>query len=398
MVKTLWPNDLSVFYPYPASIPFWQVLGAIVLLGAVTIAVILTAKKFPYLAFGWLWFAGTLIPVIGIVQVGRQAMADRYTYVPLIGLFVVVVWGVPELLRKFLPARPINKESFLASAAALIFLSLLIVTSIQVGYWRDSISLHLHALKVTSSTANNDVIYNNLGCAYDRTGDFSRAIEQLDKAIEINPRYGDAYNNRGIVYSKIGKYRQAIMDYDRAIAIDSGSARNFGNRGFAYNALGNYKEAIKDYGRVIEIEPETTKAYIGRGIACISSGNRAQAIEDFQKAIEIDPKYADAYFNLASAYLEAGNLEQAISIFGKAIELIPHYVPAIVNRGRAYLAFGDYAKAKEDFNRAIELHPDDWRAYDNRAIANDKLGDKGKALDDMRKAKRLREHEAKGAK
>ncbi len=153
--KTIWPNNLAVFYPHPGVRPLWQVLGAVLFLGAVTFAVIRTAKRFPYLAMGWLWFAGTLVPVIGIVQVGGQAMADRYTYIPLIGLFVMAAWGIPELLKKW----RYRKEALFA-LSALILPCFFIVTWTQVGYWRNSIALFDHTLKVTS---HNVLIQRNRG-------------------------------------------------------------------------------------------------------------------------------------------------------------------------------------------------------------------------------------------
>src|SRR5208337_2863222 len=153
--KTIWPDNLAVFYPHPGLWPFWQVLGAVLSLIAVTAIVIRWAKRFPYLAMGWLWFAGTLVPVIGIVQVGRQAMADRYTYVPLIGLFIMASWGIPELLKQW----RYRKEA-LAASSALIVICLSIFTWTQVGYWRNSMALYDHALQVTS---HNDVAHTNRG-------------------------------------------------------------------------------------------------------------------------------------------------------------------------------------------------------------------------------------------
>ncbi len=144
--KTIWPGNLAVFYPHPGLRPLWQVLGAVLLLGAVTFAVIRGANRFPYLTVGWLWFAGTLVPVIGIVQVGAQAMADRYTYIPLVGLFIMAAWGIPELLEKWLPAWPSRKKALFASSA-IILPCLFVVTYTQVGYWRNSISLCDHSLK-----------------------------------------------------------------------------------------------------------------------------------------------------------------------------------------------------------------------------------------------------------
>ena len=234
--KIIWPDNLAVFYPHPGLLPFWQVLGAVFLLIAVTVTVIRTAKRFPYLAVGWLWFAGTLVPVIGIVQVGSQAMADRYTYIPLIGLFVMAAWGIPELLKNW----RYRKEALFASSALILHV-LLIVTWTQVGYWRNSIELYDHALKVTG---NNDTIHNNRGDAYCRLGNLRQAILDFDKAVEINPQYAEAYYNRGVTYGKLGNHRQAIEDFDRAIEAGPERAEPYYNRGFAYGELGDFRKAI----------------------------------------------------------------------------------------------------------------------------------------------------------
>ncbi len=160
MVKMLWPTNLAVFYPHPRWWPLWQVLGSVVLLIAITVLAIRGAKKRPYAAVGWLWYVGTLVPVIGVVQVGSQAMADRYTYIPLVGLFIIVAWAVPELLKKW----PYRKEALIV-LSALCLLCLFLVTWRQVGYWRNSIALYDHALEVTDA---NSLIHNNRGTAYSK--------------------------------------------------------------------------------------------------------------------------------------------------------------------------------------------------------------------------------------
>ncbi len=376
--KTIWPNNLAVFYPHPGLRPLWQVLGAVLLLSAVTFAVIRTAKRFPYLAMGWLWFAGTLVPVIGIVQVGGQAMADRYTYVPLIGLFVMAAWGIPELLKKW----RYRKEALFA-LSALILPCLLIVTWTQVGYWRNSIALYDHALKVTN---RNDTIYENRGDANYRLGNLKQAIEDYDRAIEINPKYPGTYNNRGAAYAKLGDHRQAISDYDRAIEINPKHAGAFSNRGAAYVELGNHRQAISDYDRAIEINPEYADAYNNRGAAYGKLGNHRQAISDYDRAIEINPEYAEAYYNRGVAYGELGNHRQAISDYDRAIEINPKYADAYSNRGAAYGVLGNQKQAIEDYDRAIEINPEHARAFNNRGLAYGRLGDNRQAISDYTRA------------
>ncbi len=274
--KMIWPDNLAVFYPHPGLRQSWQVLGAALLLAAVTFTVIRTAKRFPYLAVGWLWFAGTLVPVIGLVQVGAQAMADRYTYVPLIGLFIMAAWGIPALFENW----RYNKQALFAMWA-LTLSCLFVITWTQLGYWRNSIALCDHALKVTN---HNDTIHTIRGVAYATLGNYGQAIEDFDGAIAINPRYAEAYYNRGVAYIKLGNYRQAIEDFDRAIAINPGYVEAYTNRGFTHGELGDHRQAISDYDKAIAIHPDTAQAYNSRGVAYIKLGNYRHAIEDLKTA------------------------------------------------------------------------------------------------------------------
>jgi hypothetical protein len=239
IVKTIWPSDLAVLYPYPESLPAWQVLGAVLLLTAITTTVIWKAGRAPYLAIGWLWFAGTLVPVIGLVQVGLQARADRYTYVPLIGLFIIAAWGVSELSQKW----RYRKEILFASSTAVL-LCLCLVTWTQIGYWQNSIALFDRAVKVTD---NNDTAYYNRGTVRAGFGNFRQAIGDFDKALAINPKYAEAYYNRGYSYAALGNYSQAIGDYDKALELNPNDGDAYTNRANAYSRLGNEMQAIEDF-------------------------------------------------------------------------------------------------------------------------------------------------------
>jgi len=342
--KMIWPSNLAVFYPHPGSWPLWQVLGSILLLVAVTLAVFRMAKRFPYLATGWFWYTGTLVPVIGIVQVGGQAMADRYAYIPLIGLFIMVSWGVPELLKQWS-----YRKEILLTSSALSILCLSIITWTQVGYWQNTITLFDHTLKATD---HNSIAYYNRGNTYNKLGNYRQAIEDYNRAIEIKPGHAEAYNSRGNAYKDLGNYEQAVEDYNRAIEIKPSYAEAYVNRGNAYNGLGNYRQAIEDLNRAIEIKPGYAETYNNRGNAYIGLGNYRQAIEDLNRAIEIKPSYAEAYNNRGAAYLSVGNYKQAIEDLNKAIEIKPDYADAYYNRGVIYGRLGSDDRAVEDLKRA----------------------------------------------
>ncbi len=379
--KTIWPNNLAVYYPHPESWPLWQTTGAVLILAAVTLTVIRTANRFPYLASGWLWFAGTLVPVIGIVQIGTQAMADRYTYIPLIGLFIMAAWGIPDLLKN----RPYRNEALFASSA-LILACLSIVTWRQVGYWRDSISLYDHALEVIGP---DDVIFCNRGVARDALGGHLQAISDYDRAIGINPHRAEAYHDRGLAYGTLGNYGQEVSDCSKAIEIYPEYANAFGHRGAAWLELGNYGQAISDFGRAIEIDPKLAWAYGGRGRAYGKLGSQRQAISDFEKALEMNPEYSEVYNNRGVAYAILGNNKQAISDYDRAIEIDPAYANAYYNRGVAYGELGNQRQAISDYDRAVEINPEYADAYNNRGAAYERLGDRRRGIEELQKAARL---------
>jgi Flp pilus assembly protein TadD len=304
LYKMILPVRLAVLYPHPGSVALWKLLGAISLLTGITVAVVRLTKNHPYLATGWFWYLGTLVPVIGLVQIGSQSMADRYTYVPLIGVFIMVAWGIPDLLKKV----PYRKE-ILASAFVFCLLGLSLLTFNQVGYWKDSLTLFNRTLDVTS---DNPLIMYNRGKIYNRLGHYRLAIEDNNKVIEMKPDHADAYNNRGNAYSGLGDHRRAIEDYSKAIAIKPDHADAYYNRAIARGMLSDYRLAVEDYNNAIRIDANHAEAFNNRGAAHFILGDYLQAQKDFNRAIEIKPDYAEAYYNHAVVCLRLGQKEKAI--------------------------------------------------------------------------------------
>jgi tetratricopeptide (TPR) repeat protein len=349
--KTFWPHDMAIFYPFSDQIPFWQVLGASLLILVISVAVIIMMKRLPYLFTGWMWSAITIAPVIGIIQISLTTpymMADRYHYLPSIGIGIMMAWGIPDLLKKW----NYRKEILLISSAVSI-LCLSIIAWTQVGYWQNSMTLFSHTLKVTDY--NNYLAYNNRGNAYNSLGNYKQAIEDYSRAIEINPRSAEFYYNRGNAYKGLGNYKQAIEDYSRAIEISPRfSIANY-NRSIAYYGLGNYDQAIQDLNRTIEINPRFAEAYNNRGNAYKGLGNHRQAIEDLNRAIEINPRLAKAYINRSNSYNGLGNHRQAIEDLNRAIEINPRFAEAYLNRGVTYSMLGNEKLAYEDLKTAAIL-------------------------------------------
>ncbi|MFA5324024.1 MAG: tetratricopeptide repeat protein, partial [Smithella sp.] len=302
--KAFWPHDLAVFYPFPTQIFVWQFFGATVLIMVISMVVIVMAKRLPCLLTGWIWYAITILPVIGIIQVGKQAMADRYTYLSLIGVGIMLAWGVPLLFRR----ADLLRKVVLPLGA--LFISLLAFCSWQqCSYWKNGAELFNHALRVTN---NNHVAHNNLGLALFAEGKIEEAITQYNAALDIKPLMPDhilVYNNRGIAYLRIGLYQKALDDLHHAIGMKPDYAEAYGNRGIVYSHLGRNQEALGDFNKAIQLNPDHADLYNNRGVACAKLGLYQSAIADFSEAIRLKPDYSDAFYKRAVVYLEQGNKE-----------------------------------------------------------------------------------------
>ncbi|UCD86864.1 MAG: tetratricopeptide repeat protein [Desulfobacterales bacterium] len=250
--KTIWPAQLTVFYPHPGMPPLWKMFACTAFLLVVTLLVILTWKKRPYLAVGWLWYLGTLVPVIGLVQVGEQAMADRYTYVPLIGLFVMVVWGVPEL-----GARWRYQRHMLATSMGVALSCLVICTYSQVRHWDNATALFKHAVDVTTE---NYVAHFNLGFALAKQGRTKEAIRHYSEALRINPAWAEAHNILGNALARQGNLRVAVSHYSEALRIKPAMAETHNNLGLALQMLGRLEEAVPHFRQALRIKPDYTQA------------------------------------------------------------------------------------------------------------------------------------------
>jgi len=255
--KMIWPSDLACFYPHPwHSLPLWQTAGAGFLLLCISVLVIRATRRFPYLAIGWLWYLGTLVPVIGLVQVGSHAMADRYTYVPLIGLFIIIAWGLADLAATWRYRRVV-----LAMSAVILVLAFAVCASFQVRHWQNSVTLFEHTLDVT---AGNYLAHYNLGASLAERGRLDEAIGHYAKALRIKPDLHEAHNNWGV-----GLWRQ-----------------------------GRIKEAISHYAEALRIKPNDAMAHNNLGIALARQGKPAEAVAHFRQALRINPDYMLARKNL----------------------------------------------------------------------------------------------------
>jgi tetratricopeptide (TPR) repeat protein len=341
--KLFLPNGLAAFYPHPfenVSVVH-AVISAAVLL-AVTILVLRFAKNHRYLVTGWFWYLGTLVPVIGLIQVGSFAMADRYTYITLTGLFIIIAWGLPELLAKS-PQRKIT----LGVSMVIILTVSGICAHRQVSFWNNSFTLFSHANEVTQ---NNYLAHNNLGVAYAKLGRYTEAIKSYMQAIKLEPDYALAYNNLGVAYSSLGRYTEAIEVFEQAIKIKPDYADAYYNLGIAYAALGRWSEAIDAYKQAIKIKPNLVESYTNLGVAYGNLGRLPDAIDAFEQAIRIKPDLAEAHYNLGYAYGNLGRGAEAIEAYKQAIKIKPDYAEAHYNLGNSYLTIGDKNSALAEYN------------------------------------------------
>jgi tetratricopeptide (TPR) repeat protein len=289
---TFWPRDLAIIYPYPDSLGFSEIILAAAVLIVISTFVFLMAKDHRYLPVGWLWFLGTLIPVIGIVQVGSQAMADRYTYIPLVGIFIILVWGGSDLFERF-------KGS--AKAAEIITAGLILVlmtlSARQVTYWKDGITLFQHTIRLTS---DNYVAHNNLGIALAHQGKREEAAVHFREALRISPIYTHARYNLALNCQNEGKLDEAIVHYRELIRL-SPSADGRNNLAVALMARGEYEEATEQLLKVIQDDPSHARAYNNYGVILMQKGDTDAARIQFEKSLRLDPNYENARSNLELA-------------------------------------------------------------------------------------------------
>jgi Tfp pilus assembly protein PilF len=284
--KTVWPINLAIFYPHSGILPWWQIVPSALMLVSITFLVFYNMKRYPFLVTGWFWYILTLSPVIGLVQIGGHGMADRYTYIPLIGLFVVMVWGVSRLWEGW------QYGKIFAPLSSLVVLSVLMVlTWFQVQHWRDSISLFQHALHVTEK---NYVVYNNLGAALFHKGNFDDSMECFKKALQIKPDYADAYNNMGLITAFRGKSEEAMFYYTQAIKMNPNDEKAHNNLANVLADRGSVDEAIQHYKEALRIRPDYADAHNNLGISLARQNHFEAAAYHFKEAMRITPGHIDA--------------------------------------------------------------------------------------------------------
>jgi tetratricopeptide (TPR) repeat protein len=335
VAKTFWPTKLAAFYPLPTNVPLAKAAAACALLATITVVTLLRRRRSPWLAVGWLWFLGMLVPVIGILQVGRQGMADRYTYLPSIGLFLALVWEVAELAAK-VPKRAAVRVALPVATAALLAV-LAVVCQAQVKTWHDSKSLFGHAIAVT-------------------------------------PRNYLAHLNYGVALAHDGREDEAIAEYIKAIAIQPNMVEAQAAYGTALHAQGRYAQALPHLRRALRLRPDDAQLHRTLAINLEDMGRRDEAIDELNEALEIDPRFADAHYGLGSLLDKEGETEEALEHYRKALEINPDLTELYGPTGTLLAARGDLAGAAHYFAEAVRRQPDSATACYNLGVTLERMG------------------------
>jgi protein O-mannosyl-transferase len=348
--KLCWPADLAVLYPFTRRLPLAEVLSCAVLILAIFVVVMRLAKTHPPLVVGWLWFVITLVPVIGLVQVGEQALADRFTYIPSIGLFVLLAWEVPRLLTASSP----KSNLILKLSAALILGACLLATRHQLRYWQNSITLFTRATQVAK---NNVMAECNLGLALAAQGQLDEAILHERKAVQLNPNYLAAQDNLGVLLEEQGKWDEAAAHLMAAIKSNPQYDEAYYNLGMISLHQGRLDEAIARFQTAINLNPQYDKAVANLGMALAQQGHLNEAITQYRRALELAPNNPYAHNALGRALETRNQLSKAADHYAAAIALKPDFAEAHENLGVVLGLLGRFPESEDQFAQALELQP-----------------------------------------
>jgi len=354
--KMIWPLNLTPFYPYPTNVSplSLEYLSAAVMVVAITVICVVVAQRQKLWLSVWSFYVITLMPVLGIIQVGRQAMADRYTYLPSLGPFLLLGLAVAWTWRKVNAGTRRNPIIKPLSAAVAIFvlITLSYLTFSQIGIWNNSIRLWSYVIGKNPERAH--LVFYFRGLAFLNTDQVDKAIADFDRAIALDPYFSDAFLNRGNAFEKKGKFDEAIENFDKAAALNPSYEAYF-NRGITFEKMGRLDESIADYDQAIALNPSRHEAYHEAGKLYGKMGLFDKAIEYFNRDIAVNPKQAESYNIRGVCYLYLGEDDRALKDFNEAIALDQSMAVTYRNRGTLYLRTGRRELALPDFQKACDL-------------------------------------------
>ena len=353
LAKIFWPKNLAVIYPLPNEIPPWQIASAAILLLVISGLVWAGRKSSPYLLIGWLWYLGTLVPVIGLVQVGGQALADRYTYVPAIGIFIMLAFGAADLVTRF----RISKIA-ISTAAAVTLAACLFATERQVGFWQNSELLFKHALALTK---NNAVAHLNLGVALEQDNRQQEALTEYRQAVESDAHRFQAHNNLANLLATIGSRDEALKEYQETLRLNPNAALAHVNFGTLLVDMSRFDEAMREYSEAVRLAPEDPRPHYLMGKACLRQGQSAEAVKHFHDALQLAPSDFQTLTWLARVLASDENSTvrngaEAVSLAQRANDLTGGEQPFVLDTlAMAFAEAGRFKEAQEAVQKAIEL-------------------------------------------
>ncbi len=357
--QLFYPVALAVFYPHPeGGLPIWKVIGALAVLACISVGVLACWRRHPYLLVGWLWYVGMLAPVIGLMQAGAQAMADRYTYLPQIGLCIALVWAVADVCRSW-PYR----RWLCGVTSALVLAVLMGCAWRQTSFWRDSETLWTHTIACTSP---NCVAQNNLGLVLVRKDRAAEGMAHYRQALAINADYTEARNNLANALAGQGRFDEALAHYFKSLEIQPNSAEARYNLGNLLARCERYDEAVVQYRRALAIH-DYAEAHNNLGSLLSRLGRFDEALAEYRKALEIKPDDAEAHVNLGNALVGRGQTDEALTHYRQALDIKPAFADAHDGLGVALSCLGRHSEALAQYRQALEIKPDDAEAHNNLA-------------------------------
>jgi protein O-mannosyl-transferase len=412
--NTFWPADLSAYYPY-GGLSAIRIGCCLVVLVGVSALIVRSGARHPHILVGWIWYLVMLLPVIGLIQVGAQAKADRYTYLPLIGIFIMIAWGVPEIMNR-LP----NSKMLLTVAGAIVVCVLAATAHGQTSYWANGLSLWDHALKLYPNShlihlnaayelnrrgesfeagrhfsealrlnPNSAEAHNAIGVALSKEGRADEAVEHFLAALRLKPDYADAHANLGARLAELGRTAEAISNLAEALRSDPGNPEIQVDMGLVLMKQGITDEAIAHFSEALRLKPDFAEAYNWRGNALSSRGKLDEAIVQYNQALRIKPDFADAYNNKGIALASQGKLEEAIAHYKEALRINPHLVEAHNGLGNAFFSQNKFDDAEAQFNELLRSAPNVAEARRNLGIVLARQGKQDAAIAQFKEALRI---------
>lgn len=369
----LWPNDLTALYPLPASWPLGLIFAAVVLLAVIAIGLPVLGRQRPYRAVGWFWFLGTLVPVIGLVQVGSQAIADRYTYFPSIGLFVLLVWSGGDVLERLRAPKWL-----MGGVTGFGLLICAVGAAQQLGFWTDSVTLFTRAVSVTT---NNALAHNYLGYSLEETGRFAEAKPHFIEAVRLVPDNALYRKNLGVALARAGDTNAARTHLEFVIGREReiiqrqpDCAEAFNHIGIALATLGERADAIRHYAQAVQLAPSNGYYHNNLAVALARQGDLATAISHYETALQLKPDYAEAGNNLGVALVAQGRLDEALARIQAAVRAKPDFAEAQGNLGSVLARLRRDEEALGPYREALRLDSNLAGAHLNLGLSLLKLG------------------------